>query len=103
MYLKKTTHEYKHKMLIHIKSVADIAVVLEAAFLVLAKPGISLAMRHFGLVVPGVGTLHYTANNLGVAALLQTVQRYVHTHPVSFFVAPAAAASIRLAQLNSKL
>ena len=86
-----------------VKCLADIATVLEAAVVLLAKPGISLAMSQFGLVVSGVGTMHYAANKCGIAALLQTVQAYAHTHPVTFFVAPATAASLRLVRLKSKL
>lgn len=61
------------------KNIATVAAALQAAAC-LARLCVPLAMQQFGVILPGVGTMHYPATAGGVAALLQMVATYAETH-----------------------
>ena len=63
------------------KDIATVAAAVQAAAF-LARPCVPLAMQQFGVILPGVGTIHYPATAGGVAALLQMVATYAETYSI---------------------
>lgn len=63
------------------RGMAAFAAALQAAAC-LARPCVPLAMQQFGVILPGVGTMHYPASAGGVAALLQVIATYAETYSI---------------------
>lgn len=63
--------------------VAAVSAGLQAGLLLLARACIPLAMCQFGVILPGVGTMHHPARAWGVAAVLQQVTAYAENYHFS--------------------
>ena len=50
------------------------------AGLLLTHSCVPIAMKQFGVIVPGVGTIHAPATARGIAALLQKMEAYANTN-----------------------